>query len=121
VNKTRHFKDIEIGASPRGSLAIMAAAKAIAVIKGRDFVTPDDIQYVVDPVLAHRITIAPEREMEGNRVKLNIYKSTYLTNRFFTALIVVIIMYVIGHSVWFYQCFFVYTSWTNTAAIQFCK
>jgi len=65
VNKTRHFKDIEIGASPRGSLAIMAAAKAIAVIKGRDFVTPDDIQYVVDPVLAHRITIAPEREMEG--------------------------------------------------------
>lgn len=65
VNKTRHFKDIEIGASPRGSLAIMAAAKAIAVIKGRDFVTPDDIQYVVDPVLSHRVTIAPEREMEG--------------------------------------------------------
>ncbi len=65
VNKTRHFKDIEIGASPRGSLAIMAAAKAIAVIKGRDFVTPEDIQYVVDPVLSHRVTIAPEREMEG--------------------------------------------------------
>lgn len=65
VNKTRHFKDIEIGASPRGSLAIMAAAKSMAVIKGRDFVTPDDIQYVVDPVLSHRITIAPEREMEG--------------------------------------------------------
>ena len=65
VNKTRYFKDIEIGASPRGSLAIMAAAKAIAVIKGRDFVTPDDIQYVVDPILSHRVTIAPEREMEG--------------------------------------------------------
>ncbi len=65
VNKTRNFKDIEIGASPRGSLAIMAAAKAIAVIHGRDFVTPDDIQYVVDPVLSHRVTIAPEREMEG--------------------------------------------------------
>lgn len=65
VNKTRSFKDIEIGASPRGSLAIMAAAKAMAVIRGRDFVTPDDIQYVVDPVLSHRVTIAPEREMEG--------------------------------------------------------
>ena len=65
VNKTRNFRDIEIGASPRGSLAIMAAAKSIAVIRGRDFVTPDDIQYVVDPVLSHRITIAPEREMEG--------------------------------------------------------
>lgn len=65
VHKTRNFKDIEIGASPRASLAIMAAAKAIAVIRGRDFVTPDDIQYVADPVLSHRITIAPEREMEG--------------------------------------------------------
>ena len=65
VNKTRNFRDIEIGASPRGSLAIMAAAKSIAVIRGRDFVTPDDIQYVVDPVLSHRVTIAPEREMEG--------------------------------------------------------
>lgn len=65
VNKTRNFKDIEIGASPRGSLAIMAAAKAIAVIRGRDFVTPEDIQYVVDPVLSHRVTISPEREMEG--------------------------------------------------------
>ena len=65
VNKTRNFKDIEIGASPRGSLAIMAAAKAMAVIRGRDFVTPDDIQFVVDPVLSHRVTIAPEREMEG--------------------------------------------------------
>lgn len=65
VHKTRNFRDIEIGASPRGSLAIMAAAKAIAVIRGRDFVTPDDIQFVVDPVLSHRVTIAPEREMEG--------------------------------------------------------
>jgi len=65
VSKTRQFKDIEIGASPRGSLAIMNAAKSIAIIRGRDFVTPEDIQYVVDPVLSHRVTIAPEREMEG--------------------------------------------------------
>lgn len=65
VNKTRHFKDIQIGASPRGSLAILAASRALAVIRGRDFVIPDDIQYVAIPVLAHRVVIAPEREMEG--------------------------------------------------------
>lgn len=65
VNKTRHFKDIQIGASPRGSLAILSAARALAVIRGRDFVIPDDIQYVAIPVLAHRVVIAPEREMEG--------------------------------------------------------
>lgn len=65
VTLTRNFKDIQIGASPRGSLAILSAAKAIAVIRGRDFVIPDDIQYVIEPVLSHRITIAAEREMEG--------------------------------------------------------
>jgi len=65
VQKTRKYNDISIGASPRASLAILASSKASALIKGRDFITPDDIHFVVPAVLRHRITISPEREMEG--------------------------------------------------------
>jgi MoxR-like ATPase len=46
-------------------LAMVNAAKAIAAIKGRDFVTPDDIVYVAAPVLRHRIMLTPDKEMEG--------------------------------------------------------
>jgi len=65
VHKTRNHRDIYVGASPRASLAILTTAKAIAVMRGRDFVSPDDILYVAVPVLAHRIVITPEKEMEG--------------------------------------------------------
>jgi MoxR-like ATPase len=54
-----------LGASPRASLALLDAAKAIAVLRGRDFVTPEDIQFLVPPVLRHRVALTPEREMEG--------------------------------------------------------
>ena len=47
----------------------MQASKAVAAINGRDFVTPDDIQYVAFPVLNHRIILTPEREMEGMDVR----------------------------------------------------
>ncbi len=66
VQQTRLYKDISIGASPRASIAILNGSKAIALIRGRDFVTPDDILDVVDPVLNHRITLSPEKEMEGS-------------------------------------------------------
>ncbi len=69
VNNTRNNGDLFLGASPRASLAIMQASKAVAAINGRDFVTPDDIQYVAYPVLNHRIILTPEREMEGMDVK----------------------------------------------------
>jgi len=46
-------------------LAIINASKAIAAIKGRDFITPDDIVYVASPVLRHRIMLTPDKEMEG--------------------------------------------------------
>ena len=69
VNRTRSYKDIMIGASPRASLALLNGAKAIAIIQGRDFVTPDDILFVSNSVLAHRITITPEKEMEGSSEK----------------------------------------------------
>ena len=65
VHQTRNHKSIYLGASPRASLAIMNASKAIAAMKGRDFVTPEDILEVVAPVLRHRIILAPDKEMEG--------------------------------------------------------
>ncbi len=65
VHSTRDHPDLFLGASPRASLSLLVSAKALAAIRGRDFVTPEDIRYVVSPVLAHRILLTPEKEMEG--------------------------------------------------------
>ena len=65
IHNTRNNGDLFLGASPRASLAIMKTAKAMAAMNGRDFVTPDDIQYMAYPVLNHRVILTPEREMEG--------------------------------------------------------
>jgi len=65
VQETRNNKSIYLGASPRASLAMINSAKAIAAMQGRDFVTPEDIIKVAVPVLAHRIMLTPDKEMEG--------------------------------------------------------
>lgn len=65
VNETRMNPSIYLGASPRASIAVMNCAKAIAVMNGRDFVTPDDVVFVLPHILRHRIMLTPEREMEG--------------------------------------------------------
>jgi MoxR-like ATPase len=65
VVETRNNPALYLGASPRASLAILRAAKANAAIKGRDFVTPEDIVEMATPVLRHRIILTPEKEMEG--------------------------------------------------------
>ncbi|MGO3707577.1 MAG: AAA family ATPase [Mesonia hippocampi] len=65
VNNTRSHPHLYLGASPRASLAILKTAKVFAAINGRDFVTPEDIQKSLYPVLRHRIILSPEREMEG--------------------------------------------------------
>jgi MoxR-like ATPase len=65
VHHTRHSGSLYLGGSPRASLAIMRTAKAWAVLNGRSFVIPEDIQYMAYPVLNHRILLAPERELEG--------------------------------------------------------
>ncbi|MDA9329014.1 MoxR family ATPase [Flavobacteriales bacterium] len=65
VAETRNHAMLYLGASPRASLSILKAAKTTAAIRGRDFVTPDDIQYVSEPVMNHRIILTPEAEMEG--------------------------------------------------------
>jgi MoxR-like ATPase len=62
---TRNDKAIYLGASPRASLAMLNASKAVAAMAGRDFVTPDDIIYTAAPILRHRIILTPEKEMEG--------------------------------------------------------
>ncbi len=67
VSTTRNHRDIYLGASPRASIHIMNAAKAVAAINGRDFVTPSDIKEITNPVLCHRIILSPEKEMEGIR------------------------------------------------------
>lgn len=65
VQKTRNSSMISIGASPRASVFVMHASQAWAAMQGRDFVTPEDIKEVITPVLRHRITLTPEKEMEG--------------------------------------------------------
>ncbi|MDG1572567.1 MoxR family ATPase [Robiginitalea sp. M366] len=65
VGQTREHGSLYLGASPRASIAIMLTAKAQAAVRGRDFVTPDDIKRVAPYVLGHRIVLTPEREMEG--------------------------------------------------------
>ena len=60
---------VQFGASPRASLAFVKVAQAYALLQGRDFVIPEDIQYVAYPVLNHRIILSPEREMEGYSTK----------------------------------------------------
>lgn len=65
VLKTRDNANLILGASPRASLALLIASKALAAMNGRDFVTPEDIKYVAYPIIGHRVMLTPEREMEG--------------------------------------------------------
>lgn len=65
IVNTRENQFLYLGASPRASLALLTASKAFAAIRGRDFVTPEDIKEASFAVLRHRIIVSPEREMEG--------------------------------------------------------
>ena len=65
VHETRNNPSLFLGASPRASLAIVKASKAFAAMRGRDFITPEDIIEVTPHVLRHRIILTPEKEMEG--------------------------------------------------------
>jgi MoxR-like ATPase len=65
VGATRNHKSIYLGASPRASIGILNGSKAIAAMRGRDFVTPEDIIYTAPAVLRHRLVLTPEKEMEG--------------------------------------------------------
>lgn len=65
IVNTRENQFLYLGASPRASLALLMASKAFAAIRGRDFVTPEDIKEASFAVLRHRVMVSPEREMEG--------------------------------------------------------
>ncbi|WP_420489021.1 AAA family ATPase [Neobacillus vireti] len=65
VSLTRNFRGVYLGASPRGSIALMKAAQAYAYMYGRDYVLPDDIQYLAPYVLSHRIILKSEAKFEG--------------------------------------------------------
>ncbi len=65
VQTTRNHPSITLGASPRASLALLNGSRALAGIRGRDFVTPEDIIDLTPAVLRHRIIVSPEKEMEG--------------------------------------------------------
>jgi MoxR-like ATPase len=69
VGQTRNNSALYLGASPRASIAILTSSKAIAAMRGRDFVTPDDIREVAPSVLQHRVMLTPEKEMEGLSAK----------------------------------------------------
>ena len=65
VAATRKDESVQLGAGPRASLALLTSCRAQAALRGRDFITPDDVKELARPVLAHRVTLAPEAEMEG--------------------------------------------------------
>ena len=65
VRATRASDDVQLGASPRASLALHRGAQALAALRGRDFVRPDDVKELAVPVLAHRLILAPEARLRG--------------------------------------------------------
>lgn len=74
AQSTRNMQDVYLGVSPRGSIALMKATQAYAKMQGRDFVKPDDIQYLAPFVFAHRIMLTPEARYEGKTAE-NIIRS----------------------------------------------
>ncbi len=65
VAATRHSPRIRLGAGPRASVHLLLASKSLAALRGRDFVTPDDVRYLAGPVLKHRLLLSPDTELDG--------------------------------------------------------
>lgn len=69
ASATRHHPDLLLGASPRGSLSLLRASQALAMIKDREFILPDDIQYLAPSVLAHRLIPTPDALLRGKTAR----------------------------------------------------
>ena len=65
VARSRAHRSVYLGASPRGSIALLNASRARAALEGRDFVTPDDVKALAPAVLRHRLILHPDAEFEG--------------------------------------------------------
>ncbi|MDW8105996.1 MAG: MoxR family ATPase [Armatimonadota bacterium] len=79
VRRTRQNEYLLVGASPRAGIALLLVSKALAVLRGRDFVTPDDVKQMASPALRHRLILRPEAEVEGlsaDRVLSSILEAT---------------------------------------------
>jgi MoxR-like ATPase len=74
VNATRSFPGIQIGASPRASLSFMKIAQALAFFDGYDFVTPDHVQEIAIPVLAHRLALDPQARFAGETTEGTVHQ-----------------------------------------------
>jgi MoxR-like ATPase len=66
IRATRNHKSFSFGASPRASIALIRASQALALLRGRDFVLPDDIKELVVPILSHRLILTREERLKGN-------------------------------------------------------
>lgn len=78
VTRTREHEDLALGVSPRGAIALMRAAKGWALLHGRDYTLPDDVQQMLLPVLSHRVVLKPEarlKEMTAERVLKGVVNS----------------------------------------------
>ncbi len=69
VQATREHPMVKLGASPRGAIAMYLLSKAVAVMRGRDYVTPDDVKYVAQPALSHRLILRTEARISGVRAE----------------------------------------------------
>jgi MoxR-like ATPase len=68
ARSTREWNGLAVGAGSRGPIALVRAARAAALIDGRDFVTPDDVKRFALPALRHRVRLAPDAQLEGRTV-----------------------------------------------------
>jgi MoxR-like ATPase len=81
IHATRSHSDLALGASPRGSLALFKTAQALAVLRGRDFVIPDDVKTLAIPTLVHRLIVRPESALRGytaQRIMTDLLEATPL-------------------------------------------
>jgi len=63
IHATRDHEDLTLGASPRGSIALFRGSQAMAALRGRDYALPDDVKFIVAPILAHRLILSPESRL----------------------------------------------------------
>jgi MoxR-like ATPase len=68
LRTSRKHRSIALGASPRAGIALLTGSKALAAIRGKNYITPDEVQTLALPVLRHRMLLTPESELEGGDV-----------------------------------------------------
>ncbi|MFC2037843.1 AAA family ATPase, partial [Chloroflexota bacterium] len=81
IHATRKHSDLALGASPRGSLALFKTSQALAILRGREYVIPDDVKTLAVPTLVHRLIVRPESALRGHtadRILTDLLRNTPL-------------------------------------------